>query len=82
MKRVVSKSKPAIIRAWTEDDDKKITIQIENHAGDPLAFIRLSPDKASDLADSLAIYAAKLKMASRGKGSQRTALSGRPALLC
>jgi hypothetical protein len=82
MKKRASRQKPAVIRAWTEDEVKKITIQIEDRDGGPLAFISLSPDKASDLADSLAVYAAKLKMASRGKNSTRTTVAGRPALLC
>jgi hypothetical protein len=72
----------AVIRAWAEDDDKKITIQIEDRAGETLAFIQLSPDKASDLSDCLAVYAAKLKMASREKNQTRNTAMGRPALLC
>ena len=72
---------PAIIRAWAEEEDKKITIQIEDGDGETLAFIQLTPDKASDFSDCLAIYAAKLKMASREKNAPRST-SMRPALLC
>ena len=73
---------PAVIRAWAEDEDKKITIQIEDSKGDTLAFIQLTPDKASEFSDCLAIYAAKLKMAARDKNAQRNTAMSRPALLC
>ncbi len=82
MKKEPKSREPAIIRAWAEDDDKKITIQIEDSDGETLAFIQLTPDKASDLSDCLAIYAAKLKMASRTKSASRSTAMGRPALLC
>ena len=72
---------PAIIRAWAEEEDKKLTIQIEDGDGETLAFIQLTPDKASEFSDCLAIYAAKLKMASREKSAPRNT-SMRPALLC
>ena len=73
---------PAAIRAWAEDGDKKITIQIEDRNGDTIAFIKLTPNKASDFADCLAIYAAKIKRAAREKNSPRNTAMGRPALLC
>ena len=38
---------PAVIRAWAEEEDKKITIQIEDGDGETLAFIQLTPDKAT-----------------------------------
>jgi hypothetical protein len=72
---------PAVIRAWAEEEDKKITIQIEDGDGETLAFIQLTPDKASEFSDCLAIYAAKLKMASREKNAPRST-SMRPAFLC
>ena len=71
-----------VIRAWADEDDKKITIQIEDRDGETLAFIQLSPDKASDLSDCLAVYAAKLKIAAREKSAPRNTAMGRPALLC
>lgn len=71
-----------VIRAWADEDDKKITIQIEDREGETLAYIQLSPEKASDLSDNLAIYAAKLKIASREKGAPKVTAMGRPALLC
>jgi hypothetical protein len=71
-----------VVRAWADEDDKKVTIQIEDGSGEPLAYIQLSPEKASDLSDSLAIYAAKLKIAARDKGMQKLATMARPALLC
>ena len=71
-----------VIRAWADEDDKKVTIQIEDSSGEPLAYIQLSPEKASDLSDSIAIYAAKLKIAARDKGMQKLATMARPALLC
>jgi hypothetical protein len=71
-----------VIRAWADEDDKKVTIQIEDGNGEPLAYIQLNPEKASDLSDSLAIYAAKLKIAARDKGLQRLNNMGRPAFLC
>jgi hypothetical protein len=71
-----------VIRAWAEEDSKKVTIQIEDREGKALASIQLSPDKASDLSDSLAIYAAKLKIAAREKGAAKLTSMGRPALLC
>ena len=71
-----------VIRAWADEDDKKVTIQIESREGEILASIQLSPEKASDLADNLAIYAAKLKIAAREKGAARATAMGRPALLC
>jgi hypothetical protein len=70
-----------VIRAWADEDDKKITIQIEDRDGETLAYIQLSPEKASDLSDNLAIYAAKLKIASREKGAPKVTAMGRPALL-
>lgn len=76
-----NKSEPAVIRAWAEEEDKKITIQIEDGDGETLAFIQLNPDKASEFSDCLAIYAAKLKMASRERSAPRNT-SMRPAFLC
>ena len=67
-----------VIRAWTDEDDKKITIQIEDRDGETLAYIQLSPEKASDLSDNLAIHAAKLKIASREKGAPKVTAMGRP----
>jgi hypothetical protein len=71
-----------VVRAWVDEDDKKITIQIEDRDGEAIASIPLSPEKASELADSLAIYVAKLKIASREKGAPKATAIGRPALLC
>ena len=82
MKKDPSGRASTIIRAWTDDDDKKVTIQIEDRNGKALASIQLSPDKASDLSDNLAVYAAKLKMAARDKGAAKLAGMGRPTLLC
>jgi hypothetical protein len=79
MKKEVSGD--TVIRAWADEHDKKITVQIEDRDGETLAFIQLSPDKASDLSDCLAVYAAKLKLAARESASSNTAM-GRPALLC
>ncbi len=70
-----------VIRAWADEDDKKVTIQIEDRDGEALAYIQLNPDKASDLSDCLAIYAAKLKIAAREKGNAKQG-SVRPNLLC
>ena len=81
MKKDPNSREPAIIRAWAEDEDKKITIQIEDGDGETLAFIQLTPDKASEFSDCLAIYAARLKMASREKNAPRNT-SMRPAFLC
>jgi hypothetical protein len=82
MKKDLSRRDSTIIRAWSDEDEKKVTIQIEGLDGEILAFIKLSPEKASDLSDSLAIYAAKLKIAAREKGAPRITAMGRPALLC
>ncbi|ADP69943.1 hypothetical protein Rvan_0667 [Rhodomicrobium vannielii ATCC 17100] len=82
MKKDQSKREPAVVRAWAEDADKKITIQIEDRDGEALAFIQLSPEKASEFSDCLAIYAAKLKMAAREKNTARLASMARPTLLC
>jgi hypothetical protein len=71
-----------VIKAWAEEESKKVTIQIEDSGGKALASIQLSPDKASDLSDSLAIYAAKLKIAARGKGATKLSSLPRPTLLC
>ena len=71
-----------VIRAWADEDDKKVTVQIEGRDGETLAYIRLSPDKASGLSDSLAICAAKLKIAARAKRAPKLTAMGRPALLC
>lgn len=81
-KKSVAGQESTVIRAWAEEEDKKITIQIEDREGEMLAFIQLSPDKASDLSDCLAIYAAKLRLAAREKGAPRSTAMGRPALLC
>ncbi len=78
MKKDPKKREPAIIRAWAEEDDKKVTIQIEDRDGETLAFIQLTPDKASEFSDCLAIYAAKLKMAAREKNAPRNTAMGRP----
>ncbi len=82
MKKDLQERASTIIRAWADEDDKKITIQIEDGEGETLAFIQLSPDKASNLSDNLAVYAAKLKIASRPKGAPKHTAMGRPALLC
>ncbi len=82
MKKDPSGRASTVIRAWADEDDKKITIQIEDRDGEMLAYIQLSPDKASDLSDNLAIYAAKLKIAAREKGAPKSTAMGRPALLC
>jgi hypothetical protein len=82
MKKQSKRREPAVIRAWAEEEDKKITIQIEDHDGETLAFIQLSPDKASEFSDCLAIYAARVRMASREKSAQRNTAMGRPTLLC
>ena len=79
MKKDVSGA--TVIRAWSDEYDKKITLQIEDLDGETLAFIQLSPDKASYLSDCLAVYAAKLKLAARQSGSRDAAME-RPALLC
>jgi hypothetical protein len=81
MKKQSKRREPAVIRAWAEEDDKKVTIQIEDRDGETLAFIQLTPDKASEFSDCLAIYAAKLKMASREKSAPRNTAMGRPTLL-
>jgi hypothetical protein len=82
MKKDILGHESTVIRAWAEDEAKKITIQIEDRAGEMLAFIQLTADKASDLSDCLAVYAAKLKLAAREKGIPRNTAMGRPALLC
>lgn len=82
MKKDPKSREPAIIRAWAEDEDKKITIQIEDSDGETLAYIQLTPDRASELSDCLAVYAAKLKIAARPKSAPRHTAMGRPALLC
>ncbi len=82
MKKQSRRREPAVIRAWTEEDEKKITIQIEDRDGGALAFIQLTPDKAAEFSDCLAVYAAKLKMASREKGAARNTAMGRTPLLC
>jgi hypothetical protein len=82
MKNESKRREPAIIRAWAEEDDKKVTIQIEDRDGETLAFIQLSPDKASEFSDCLAIYAAQLKIAAREKSAPKLTAMGRPTLLC
>jgi hypothetical protein len=82
MKKDFSGRASTVIRAWADEDDKKITIQIEDREGETLASIQLSADKASDLADNLAIYSAKLKLAARDKAAAKNTAMGRPALLC
>ncbi len=82
MKKDRSGRASTVIRAWADEDDKKITIQIEDRGGETLAYIQLSADKASDLSDNLAIYAAKLKLAAREKAAPKVTAMGRPALLC
>ena len=79
MKKDLPGRASTVIRAWADEDEKKITIQIEDRDGETIASIQLSPDKASDLSDNLAIYAAKLKMASREKSSAKNTAMGRPA---
>ncbi len=81
MKKDISGLDSTIIRAWADDDEKKIVIQIEDRAGETLAFIRLSPEKASDLSDSIAIQVAQLKKKVKQSG-ERNVQRGRPALLC
>jgi hypothetical protein len=81
VKKDVSGLDSTVIRAWADDDDKKIVIQIEDRAGETLAFIRLNPDKASDLSDSIAIQVAQLKKKAK-PGRERSLYRGRPALLC
>jgi hypothetical protein len=71
-----------VIKAWAEAESKKVTIQIEDCDGKALASIQLSPDKASELSDSLAIYAAKLKMAAREKRAAKLTSLARPMFLC
>jgi hypothetical protein len=70
-----------VIRAWADEEDRKVTIQIEDRDGEALAYIQLNADKASDLSDCLAIYAAKLKIAARDKAGVRGG-TARPTLLC
>jgi hypothetical protein len=82
MKKDRSGRTSTVIRAWAEEESKKVTIQIEDRDGKALASIQLSPDKASDLSDSLAIYAAKLKIASRSKRAAKLTALARPMLLC
>ena len=82
MKRERSGRTSTVIKAWAEEDSKKVTIQIEDRDGKALASIQLSPDKASDLSDCLAVYAAKLKVAAREKGAVKLTSIGRPTLLC
>ncbi len=82
MKKKVPEQSSTVIRAWADEDDKKITIQIEDRDGETIAFIQLSPDKASNLSDNLAIYAAKLKMLGREKGAPKVTAMGRSTLLC
>jgi hypothetical protein len=82
MKKDFSGRTSTVIRAWADEEEKKITIQIEDRDGETLASIQLSPDKASDLSDNLAIYAAKLKMAARDKSATKNTAMGRPAFLC
>ncbi len=81
MKKDISGLDSTVIRAWADDDEKKIVIQIEDRAGETLAFIRLSPEKASDLSDCIAIQVAQLKKKAKQNG-ERGAQRGRPALLC
>jgi hypothetical protein len=82
MRKQSKRREPAVIRACAEENDKKITIQIEDRDGGVLASIQLTPAKASEFSDYLAICAAKLKMAARAKGAARNAATARPALLC
>jgi hypothetical protein len=82
MKRDRSGRTTTVIKAWADEESRKVTIQIEGKDGKALASIQLSPDKASDLSDSLAIYAAKLKIAAREKGAVKLASLARPMLLC
>jgi len=82
MKRDRSGRALTVIKAWADEDSKKVTIQIEDRGGKALASIELSADKASDLSNSLAVYAAKLKIAAREKAAGKLASLGRPALLC
>jgi hypothetical protein len=82
MKKDRSGRVSTVIKAWADEESKKVTIQIEDRDGKALASIQLSPDKASDLSDSLAIYAVKLKIAARQKGATKLASLARPMLLC
>jgi len=47
MKIDIAERDSATIRAFPEDGEKKLVIQIEDKAGDILAYIKLSPEKAS-----------------------------------
>ena len=82
MKKDRSGRTSTVIKAWAEEESRKVTIQIEDRNGKALASIQLTSDKASDLSDSLAIYAAKLKIAARGKGAAKLTALPRPMLLC
>lgn len=81
MKVDISEHDSAIIRAWPDEDEKKMVIQIEDKTGQILAYINLSLEKASDLADWIAIYVAQLRKNAPAdeKGLVPTA---RPLFLC
>ena len=81
MRADIAEQDSTIIRAWPDEDERKMVIQIEDAAGEVLAHIALSLDKASDLADWIAIYVAQLRKSAIPE-DKADAPGLRPALLC
>ena len=82
MKIDIAERDSATIRAFPEDGEKKLVIQIEDKAGDIFAYIKLSPEKASGFADGVAIYVARMSMEERAEANKPHASSAKSVLLC
>ena len=82
MKVDVSDQDSTIIRAWPDETEKKMVIQIEDKSGEVLAYINLSLDKASDLADWIAIYVAQLRKTVGEADETCRPITIRPIQLC
>ena len=78
MKIDITERDSATIRAFPEDGEKKLVIQIEDKAGDIFAYIKLSPEKAS----GFAIHVARMSMEERAEANKPHASSAKSVLLC
>jgi hypothetical protein len=65
-----------------DEDEKKIVVQMEDRAGETVAYIRLSPENASDLSSCIAIYVAQMRKTRKAAGKRSRQVAGRTALLC
>jgi hypothetical protein len=82
MKTHASARSSAIVRTWVDEDEKKVVVQIEDRAGETLAYICLSPEKASDLSDCIAVYVAQMRKNGKSAGKEPRVLTGKSPLLC